>query len=302
MRNLPHFLSSILMVSVCLMLCSFEPITDADLLSAGFSDEDLKNLKEDLIDGHTGCIALPACHAQIEVPEGFLFLDEPQARKLLVDYWDNPESKISDLLGVLVPCDNECFYQINVAFVITYDNCGYIKDSDANSVDYDELLGNMQESYKERNKSLPEEYRSTIKGWTVPPHYDQLNHALIWARTLEFMSGMTVNYDMRILGKDGLVSINAVVSPENVNEVVSLESTMVQSIRFDKGYAYFDFNPNRDRVSDWTIGGLVAGGILAKSGALSKLGILLLKFWKIIAVGAVGIAAGIKKLFSSKKS
>ncbi len=55
-------------------------------------------------------------------------------------------------------------------------------------------------------------------------------------------------------------------------------------------------------VFDWTIGGLVAGSILAKSGFFAKLGVLLLKFWKIIAVGAVAIAAGIKKIFGSKKA
>jgi uncharacterized membrane-anchored protein len=55
-------------------------------------------------------------------------------------------------------------------------------------------------------------------------------------------------------------------------------------------------------VSDWTIGGLVAGSILAKSGFFAKLGVLLLKFWKIIAVGAVALAAGIKKIFGSKKA
>ena len=301
MRNFSLSASIILIASVWLMLCSFTPYSDADLFSAGVSEEDLKTLKEDVIEGQTGVIMLSACHAQIEVPEGFLFLDEPQARKLLIDYWDNPESNFDDLLGVLVPDDNEYFLQISVAFVITYDNCGYIKDNDANSIDYNELLETLQKDFEENNKSLPEGNRCKLKGWTVTPHYDQSNHVLIWAKTLEFSSGEVVNYDMRILGKDGLVSINAVVNPEDVEEVVSKESTMVQSFRFDKGYAYADFNPARDKVSDWTLGGLVAGSILAKTGVLSKLGLLLLKFWKIIAVGAVGLVAGIKKLLGSKK-
>ena len=301
MRNLSLSLLTILIASLWLMLCSFTPYSDEDYLSSGVSEEDLKALKEDVINGQTGLIMLPACHAQIEVPEGFFYLDEPQARKLLIDYWDNPESNYDDLLGVLVPSDNECFYQISMAYIITYDNCGYIKDNDANSIDYDELLEEMQENSKEKSKSLPEENRFTLKGWTVNPHYDQMNHVLIWARTFEFLSREVINYDMRILGKDGLVSINAVVDPEDVDEVVSKESTMVQSFRFDKGYTYADFNPNRDKVSDWTLGGLVAGSILAKTGVLSKLGLLLLKFWKIIAVGAIGLAAGLKKLFGSKK-
>jgi uncharacterized membrane-anchored protein len=304
MRKSSIILSTLLVASFWLMLCSFKSTSDEEMLSGGLSTEDLDILKQDVVNGQTGQISLPECHAQIDVPEGLVYLDKAQAKNLLIDYWDNSESVLDDLLGVLVPSENEFFYQICVAYVISYDNCGYIKDNDAKSIDYDELLEQLKEDFKDDNKSLPEEHRCELIGWAVPPHYDSVNHALVWARTLAFQHGETVNYDMRILGKDGYVSVNAVVDPdpETIDEVSVNESSMVKSIRFDKGYAYADFDEKRDKISDWTIGGLVAGSILAKSGLLAKIGVLLLKFWKIIAVGVVGIAACVKKIFSSKKS
>jgi uncharacterized membrane-anchored protein len=49
------------------------------------------------------------------------------------------------------------------------------------------------------------------------------------------------------------------------------------------------------------MGGLIAGTVLAKTGLLAKLGLILLKAWKVIAIGAVAAAGVIKKFFVGKK-
>ena len=293
--------SFLLLTILTIMLSSFTNISDEEMLQMGVPEEQLEQLKEDTIVGLSGLVDFPVCHAQIDVPPEFVYLDEQQSKRLLVDYWGNPQSHITELLGVLVPNTASCYYQISIAYVLTYDNGGYIKDDDANSIDYTELLKQMQEGAEEENKSLPKEQRCTIKGWAVPPHYNQFYHVLVWAKTLSFGGSETVNYDMRILGKDGFVSINAVISPEDTDEVVSKESSIIQSLYFYQGYAYSDFDPNRDKVSEWTIGGLVAGGILAKTGVFAKIGVFLLKFWKLLAVGVIGIGAAIIKLFKKHK-
>jgi uncharacterized membrane-anchored protein len=55
------------------------------------------------------------------------------------------------------------------------------------------------------------------------------------------------------------------------------------------GNKYADFNPDIDDVAAWTIGGLVAGKVLAKAGIFA----LLLKNIKLIAlaIGGLGTAA-----------
>ena len=297
MKRFEQVYSVLFLVILAILLSSFTNITDDDMLAMGFTDEQLLQLQEDVVCGQKGLIDFSACHAQIEVPQEFIFLDEHQSKKLLVDYWGNPKSHITNMIGVLVPNTVLYFYQISVAYVLTYDNSGYIEDEDANSINYTELLKQMQKASEEENKSLPVEQRFTIKDWAVPPHYNQSNHVLIWARTLSFSGGESVNYDMRILGKEGFVSINAVVDPEFTDEVVAKEADIIRSLSFYQGFSYTDFNPSKDKISDWTIGGLVAGGILAKSGFFAKLGVLLLKFWKLIVIGIVGLCATITKFF-----
>lgn len=56
-------------------------------------------------------------------------------------------------------------------------------------------------------------------------------------------------------------------------------------MQFNDGYRYGDFNPSVDEVAGWTIGGLVAGKVLAKAGLFA----VILKFWKFIAIGVVAL-------------
>jgi uncharacterized membrane-anchored protein len=63
---------------------------------------------------------------------------------------------------------------------------------------------------------------------------------------------------------------------ENVNNVLS-------SISFDEGYAYNDY-VDGDRIASLTVGGLVAGKVLAKTGLIA----ILVKLWKVIAVAVIG--------------
>ena len=294
-----HFYAAVTIMVFC---CSFSVVSDEELIASGASEDVLEMLKLDLLQGQTGTVTFPECHAHINVPDELQFLDKEQGKKLLVQYWSNSEDKMDKLLGVMVPRSAQCFYQVTVAYVIEYDNCGYIKDDDAKSIDYDELLDQLRKSFEEESKALPQDEKITLRGWAVPPKYIQESHVLVWAKSISFGTNEVVNYDMRVLGKDGLVSINAVSSPDNLEEIDSKGNDIINTFSYDKGYMYAEFDPKRDRVSDWTIGGLIAGGILAKSGLLAKLGILLLKFWKLLIVGIVALGAGVAKLFGRKKN
>ena len=66
---------------------------------------------------------------------------------------------------------------------------------------------------------------------------------------------------------------------------------------FEKGHTYNEFNPDVDEVAAWTIGGLVAGKVLAKAGLLAAI----LKFWKLIAIGLVAAGSFVWRLIRGKK-
>jgi len=77
---------------------------------------------------------------------------------------------------------------------------------------------------------------------------------------------------------------------------------ILPSVNFTEGNRYADFNPDIDKVAAYGIGGLIAGKVLLKAGILAKIGLVLAKFWKLIAIGVIGFFAGVRKLFGGKET
>lgn len=299
MKQLNYFFT---IIFSAIFLTSSIIVTDEDLRDMGIEEEVIEDLKTDKIAGKYGEVQLSACHGKMRVPTGYVFINREKAHKLLVEYWNNPESSIEGLVGALVPKEAISYSQIGLAYVITFEEIGYVSDADAKDVDYDDLLKEMQSQSDETNKQLLPEQRSDIVGWAVSPKYVQDKHFLVWAKELDFSGTRTLNYDMRILGKEGIVSVNAVADMEDLEVIKSSESDFVNCFSFDSGYRYEDFDASKDKVSDWTIGGLIAGSVLAKTGILGKIGLLFVKFWKLIAVGVAAIGGGLfKKLKRNKE-
>ncbi len=71
---------------------------------------------------------------------------------------------------------------------------------------------------------------------------------------------------------------------------------VLASFNYADGNRYADFNPDLDEVAAWTIGGLVAGKVLAKAGILA----LLLKNLKLIALAIGGIGTAIWRWYKKK--
>lgn len=231
--------------------------------------------------------------ASITVPEGYKFLDSEQSSYVMTDLWGNPPS---ECLGMLFPEEiSPVSDNFTYAVEITYSEDGYIEDDDAEDIDYDDLLEEMQSDAEEENSMRAEEGYPTIElvGWASPPYYDKASKKLHWAKELNFEGSEvnTLNYNIRILGRKGYLNMNAIgdidVLPAFKNDI----NEILASVEFNEGYKYSNFNPDIDEVAAYGIGGLIAGKVLAKAGFFAAL----LKFWKVIALAIIGAFAAFKK-------
>jgi uncharacterized membrane-anchored protein len=66
---------------------------------------------------------------------------------------------------------------------------------------------------------------------------------------------------------------------------------------FNPGYTYEEFDSNVDEVAAWTVGGLVAGKVLAKAGILA----LILKNIKLVFIALAAAGAGIWRFVSGRR-
>lgn len=248
-----------------------------------------------------GKVSIQNGMAEIDIPEGYKFLNAEQSKYVLSDLWGNPPSEV---LGMLFPKDiSPIDDNFTYAVEITYSNDGYINDDDAKDLDYDDLLEEMQDDTNDANPERKKLGYPEIQlvGWAAEPYYDESDKKLHWAKELSFEGDEvnTLNYNIRVLGRKGYLNLNAIgtidVLPEFKNDV----DEILNSVHFTAGNKYADFNPDIDEVAAYGIGGLIAGKLLAKAGFFA----LILKFWKFIAIGAVGLFSVFKKrIFGSKES
>ncbi len=235
--------------------------------------------------------------AHLNTPSGFSYLDKQNAKKLLTDLWNNPEDP--DILGVLVPSDKKINSPDEWAIVISYEDIGHVKDDDASDINYDDLLKQMQESTIEANKVRMQQGFDTVSiiGWAQKPFYDATNHKLHWAKEARFGSDEinTLNYNIRILGRRGVLVLNVVASINDLQLVKQHINNITASCDFISGNKYDDFNSSTDKIAEYGVAGLIAGGVMAKAGLFAKIGFFLLKLWKIIAIALVGTFSILRK-------
>ncbi|WP_109126552.1 DUF2167 domain-containing protein [Dyella sp. C11] len=258
----------------------------------------------------TGTVALPGAKATLKLADGYSFLPAKDAQRVLTEAWNNPPD--SDVLGIILPDTDPhtLFDEDNWAVVVTFVDEGYVSDADAAEIDYDDMLKDMQEATRDENPDRVRRGYPAVElvGWAEPPHYDAATHKLFWARDLKFKSadgsddGHTLNYAIRVLGRKGYLSLNAVAHIDQLAKVRADMPKVVAMAEFDDGERYADYNASTDKVAAYGIAALVAGGIAAKAGLLTKLGLMLLALKKFIVVGLVAIGAAIARLFKRKKA
>ncbi len=246
-----------------------------------------------------GTIELPDGNAALIVPAGFAYLGPEDADYVLADLWGNPHDET--ILGLLVMKDRGVTDAGSWVFALSYEEIGYVDDADAEDINYDDLRIEMQEDSRVWNKERAEMGYEPVYfvGWAEAPHYDKNRKVLHWAKELKFgeHSLHTLNYNLRVLGRKGVFVLNAVASMDELEEVHANIDLALNSVIFQKGSAYADFNPDLDKVAAYTVGGLVAGKVLAKAGFFA----LILKFWKVIAAGVAGIGGFLFNRSKKKK-
>lgn len=254
----------------------------------------------------TGQVEIGPAHAHVALRPGYSFLPARDAQRVLSQLWNNPPDK--DVLGMILPGSDPhvLLDPEQWAVVVTYVDDGYVSDADAASIDYDDMLAKMKEATRGENAERRKEGYPEIElaGWAEPPHYDAASHKMYWARDLVFSrdgrSGHSLNYDIRVLGREGYLSLNAVAPMDHLAQVKADMPAVLAMTDFDAGRRYTDFDKSTDKLAAYGIGALVAGGIAAKAGLFAKLGVLLLAMKKFVIVIFAAIAGLFKKLFRRK--
>lgn len=256
------------------------------------------------LDYQQGVIKLPDARVTLTVPSDFYFLDAGDARKVLVEAWGNPPSAAEGVLGMLFPSSMTPMDQESWGATVTYSAEGYVKDDDAKSLDYGELLSQMQAATEANNAERTKAGYDPISlvGWASPPYYDQAQHKLHWAKELKFGTAETntVNYDVRVLGRNGYLELSFITDMPHLETVKTAMPQVLAVASFDHGSRYEDFDQSMDKVAAYGIGGLIAGAAAKKLGLLAVALVFLKKFWFIGAAALFGLIGAAKRFLAGR--
>jgi len=250
-----------------------------------------------------GHIELPGGVATLELTEMFTYLHPEDAARVIVQAWGNPAG--DGTLGMIFPKQGRQAPDLDWGVVITYEEDGHVSDEDAGNIDYEELLQKMKKRTAESSKDRQAKGYSSIEliGWAAAPRYDQANHKLYWAKELASAEHQdhTLNYNIRILGRKGVLVLNAVSAMDLFPKVEEDMRDVLTFTNFTEGNLYSDFDAKTDKKAAYGLAALVAGGVAAKAGLFTKLLGVLLVAKKFIVVGLIAAGAFLKKMFTRNK-
>lgn len=256
-----------------------------------------------------GEVKIASADATLHLGREYYFLPANEARTVLVDAWHNPPEVAAKAMGIIFPAGTN-FVNAGWAAVITYHPDGFVDDKDAKSTDYDEMLKQAHDAEGDLNARRKEGGFEPIHlvGWAQPPYYDQGHHTLVWARDLKFgtESEDTLNYDLRALGRRGVLSMNIIAPMSKLAEVRGAAAKLQNIGTFDTGARYQDYRAGSDKTAEYTVGGLVAAGLgvlAAKKLGLLALGLVFFKkFIAIILAAVAGAGAWLRRMFAGRKA
>lgn len=247
--------------------------------------------------------------ATVHLPMEYVFVDAQRAAEFLKKQGGSEEG----VLGIIAPADETQDYFV----LCRFEDVGYVNDDDAEKLNADDILKSYKEGTEEQNQerkdmNLPPIY---VGGWAEKPHYEKASHQMVWAIEVKDEDSAsapvsTVNYNTRILGRRGVLSMNLVTDPSQLPENKLKVAALLDATKFNKGQTYADYIPGKDKSAGYGLAGLIlGGGALAAAakfgifGALWKWALgLVLVLKKFIILAVVGVGALLSKLFGKKKN
>jgi uncharacterized membrane-anchored protein len=221
--------------------------------------------------------------AEIAIPGGYACVGKSDAKRFI----EASQNLYSDELAVVVPTAED---QTWVA-LFSFDAIGHVKDDDRDQLDPDALLESLRRGNEKANEERQRRGWDQMRviGWRIAPAYNPQTNNLEWAVDGAGVRDTTVttNHSTRLLGRDGVMSVEIVCTPDQLDAAARQVRTLLAGYHFVPGKRYFEFKEG-DKVAAVGLTGLVLGGAAvaaAKSGLLAKL------FKPLLLVLLAGFAA-----------
>ncbi len=240
--------------------------------------------------------------AILGLPQAMVFAPRDQAEKWLRQAGNFPGA---GLVGIVVPNDQS---GEGWAVVVDYETSGFVKENESREIDPDKLLAGLKQSNEAQNRTRREAGKPPLDvlGWIEPPHYDAATHHLIWSVEVRHPGAdpdgeTSVNYNTRVLGRDGYFSLDLVTKRRLVETDKPAIDALLAGLRYDEGKRYEDYDAKTDKTAEYGLIALIGGIAAHKIGLFAVIAAFAAKFIKLWIIAAAGGLAALRNLLKRRK-
>ena len=222
--------------------------------------------------------------AQTFIEDDFLFANAGDTKRLM-EFIGNPITNRE--VGLITSKQGENWF-----IIFEYDPVGYVKDDEKENIDAEALLESIKKATDYANKERTRKGFAPLNvvGWYEEPHYDEDSHNLVWALLANSGNEQVVNYNTRLLGRYGYMSIVLVTDPETLDSMRPTLTQIIDDFSYKEGKTYAEFVQG-DKIAKYGLLALVAGGAGATA---AKFGV-----FKFLAKAGKGIIVALIALLSA---
>jgi uncharacterized membrane-anchored protein len=202
-------------------------------------------------EGRTGIIPLGDSGASLNVPNGYRYYSPEEAYAYLQRA--NAPVPNGSVLGLVARAQDNIRDPNTWATVISYDAIGYVQPQTASGLSDANFEADVRSARQTQNRAF--------EGFIAAPAFDANAPSLVWAERAAAPGSQAkdLRYEQKILGREGVASLTSIGSADQMPEIEAAAADLRGMLTFGEGHRFADFQPASDRVSTYSVPGLVTG-------------------------------------------
>jgi uncharacterized membrane-anchored protein len=201
--------------------------------------------------GQSGIIPLNDGGMTMNVPDGYRFYSAAEAQAFMQR--NNASAPDGAVLGLLARAGDDIRADGTWATVISYDAIGYVQPETAAGLSDADFETSVRDARTTQNRAF--------EGFIAQPAFDAAAPNLVWAErsAVPGAGGKDLRYEQKVLGRNGVACLTSIGSADQLDDIMAAAGDLRSMLSFSEGQRHADFQPASDRVSAYSVPGLVTG-------------------------------------------
>lgn len=201
-------------------------------------------------EGRSGVIPLGE-DAALNVPETYRYYSAAEAHAFLQR--NNAAAPSGAVLGMVAPASVDVRAPGAWATIVSYDPVGYVQPETA--------AGLSEANFETQVREARAEQRRTFEGFIAAPAFEATAPHVVWAERTAApgAGGKDLRHEQKSLGRYGVAALTSIGNADQMDEITAAAADLQAMLSFPEGRRHADFQAASDRVSAYSVPGLVTG-------------------------------------------